>query len=107
MILPAFFLQAKVVGSPKKGFSRVCQSFAMVVWGGRQLKSFQERMIGINPSSTEFHSRPKNDDLALLESVSANLEAGMRLLDQQELSWLKSEANYLRLHWLLTRQGSC
>ena len=85
------FSQAKVVGSPPK----VLAGFAKVLVNGRVVgvdnsKSFQERMIGINPSSNESPQSPcKNDDLALLESVSANLEAGMRLLDQQELSLAK------------------
>ena len=73
------FSQAKVVGSPQ----RVLAGFAKVLVNGRVVgvdnsKSFQERMIGINPSSNKSPQSPsKNDDLALLESVSANLEAGM------------------------------
>jgi len=85
------FSQTKVVGSPKNALA----GFAKVLVNGRVVgvdnsKSFQERMIGgSSKSNSSLQISCKNNNLALLESVSANLEAGMRLLDQQELSLAK------------------
>jgi len=67
--------------------------FAKVLVNGRVVgvdhsKSFQDRMIG-SPAGRESAAVPENLGVALLEAVSANLEAGMRLLDKQELSLAK------------------
>ena len=46
-------------------------------------------MIGRIISPSLHATKGSNNSLALLESVSANLEAGMKLLDKQELSLAK------------------
>lgn len=69
------------------GFAKVLVDGKVV--GVDQSKTFQERMIGRVSSGHHKSSKQKNQGFALLESVSANLEAGMRLLDKQELSLAK------------------
>ena len=69
------------------GFAKVLVDGKVV--GVDQSKTFQERMIGRVCSGHHKSSKQKNQGFALLESVSANLEAGMRLLDKQELSLAK------------------
>jgi len=67
------------------GFAKVLVDGKVV--GVDQSKTFQERMIG--RAGHQESSKQTNQSFALLESVSANLEAGMRLLDKQELSLAK------------------
>jgi hypothetical protein len=69
-----------------KGFTKVLVNGRVV--GLDKSKPFQDRMIGeglvsCNPKNLQISS------VALLETVTANLEAGMRLLDMQELSLAK------------------
>lgn len=78
-------------------FSRVSNKavhgFTKVLVNGRVVsldnsKPFQDRMIGGGRVSSNTKSSHCSS-VALLETVSSNLEAGMRLLDKQELSLAK------------------
>ena len=79
--------------SPGKSSRPRLAGFAKVLAGGRVVKldntkTFGERFLGYdippNNSSPGFSS-----DQAILETIVANLEAGMNLIDKQELSLAK------------------
>ena len=74
--------------SPKalQGFTKVLVNGRVV--GVDKSKSFQDRMIGDGMIHSTIESQPYST-IALLEIVTANLEAGMKLLDKQELSLAK------------------
>jgi hypothetical protein len=69
------------------GFTKVLVDGRVV--GVDKSKTFQERMVGSLCTTDSHKSKPADHNYALLQSVAANLEAGMRLLDQQELSLAK------------------
>ena len=70
------------------GFTKVLVDGKVV--GVDNSKPFpRERMIGRISSPSQHSAKCSTNSLALLESVSANLEAGMKLLDKQELSLAK------------------
>ena len=69
------------------GFTKVLVDGKVV--GVDNSKTFRERMIGRISSPSQHSAKCSTNSLAILESVSANLEAGMKLLDKQELSLAK------------------
>jgi len=78
---------------PAIASKKALAGFAKVLVNGRVVgidhsKPFQTRMIG-SPALREGASHSANVEVAILEAVSANLEAGMCLLDKQELSLAK------------------
>ena len=78
---------------PAVASRKTLAGFAKVLVNGRVVgvdhsKSFQARMIG-DGVGRQTPTTPDDTGVALLEAVSANLEAGMRLLDKQELSLAK------------------
>lgn len=78
----------KPISKPRPSSLR---GFAKVVAGGRVVRPdadlpFLERMVtGTNPTQVEVKSR----ESAILESVASNLEAGINIVDQQELGLAK------------------
>lgn len=81
-------------GSHGKSVSKkALQGFTKVLVNGRVVgldksKPFQDRMIGCG-LTIKPNSESPNSTVALLEIVTANLEAGIKLLDKQELSLAK------------------
>ena len=78
---------------PSNASRKVLAGFAKVLVNGRvvkvdQTKPFQARMIG-DPERGKNATHSAAFGVSLLEAVSANLEAGMYLLDKQELSLAK------------------
>ena len=69
------------------GFTKVFVDGRVV--GVDKSKAFRERMIGSFALSHSTSLSAKNNNIALLEAVSANLEAGVRFLDKQEISLAK------------------
>ncbi len=70
------------------------QGFAKIIAGGRIVrpdpsKPEIERMVTGNPTGQNEESVPGSHAKAVLESVSANLEAGIELVDRQETALAK------------------
>jgi len=69
--------------------------FAKVVAGGRIIridsqKPYLERMVtGTSSPGETVTQKTKSKELALLESITANLDAGIKFVDQQETSLAK------------------
>ena len=85
---------------------KLSQGFARVLSGGRVIrldvhKPFTERLIGLggknfsNASKADYHQ-------AILQSVQANLEAGLAMIDAQELALAKMGGDCRRLPFPLT-----
>ena len=65
--------------------------FAKVLAGGRVVgvkreAPFVDRMIGFDLDSSKKTSAPKPVEQLILESVATNLEAGVKMLDKQEMA---------------------
>ena len=82
--------------TPSMRQTTVLAGFAKVLAGGRVMnlqkdKPFVDRMLSDGLST--YHSESKQLNLpieqVILESVAINLEAGVKLLDTQELHWQK------------------
>ena len=78
--------------SEPSAVKKVRGGFAKVVAGGRIVrlqneKPFLERMVTGNRPNTHSHLPP--DSMAVLESIKANLEAGIELVDAQETALAK------------------
>ena len=78
--------------SEQPAVKKVRGGFAKVVAGGRIVrlqneKPFIERMVTGNRPNTHSHLPP--DSMAVLESIKANLKAGIELVDAQETALAK------------------
>ena len=67
------------------------EGFAKVLAGGRVVglkreAPFVDRMIGFDLGTPPHISQPKPVEQLILESVATNLEAGVKMLDKQELA---------------------
>ena len=80
------------VSPPKENLKN---GFAKVVAGGRIIridsqKPYLERMVtGTSSPGETVTQKAKSKELALLESITANLDAGIKFVDQQETSLAK------------------
>lgn len=80
------------ISPPKEKFKN---GFAKVVAGGRIIridsqKPYLERMVtGTSSPMETVTQKAKSKELALLESITANLDAGIKFVDQQETSLAK------------------
>ena len=84
------FLLAQSTGQQVKARPKLA-GFAKVLAGGRVVglkreAPFADRMIGFNLGSPPNTSPPKPVEQLILESVATNLEAGVKMLDKQELA---------------------
>ena len=84
------FLLAQSTGQQVKARPKLA-GFAKVLAGGRVVglkreAPFADRMIGFNLGSPPNTSPPKPVEQLILESVATNLEAGVKILDKQELA---------------------
>ena len=92
---PPPFTLAQSVGNPQLAHKRLA-GFAKVLVGGRVIgldrsKPFADRMLAEGVAQFQNKRCPKDTSIQqiILESVATNLEAGVKLLDRQELALAK------------------